>query len=48
MSQSPWAEGWLLVHPDLQHVARVRTVMEEIVGMHQRDARLLAGEIDGA
>jgi len=26
----------------------VRTVIEEIVEMHQRDARLLAGEIDGA
>ena len=43
-----WAEGWLLVHPDLQHVARVRTVMEEIVEMHQRDAKLLAGESQGA
>jgi DNA-binding transcriptional LysR family regulator len=43
-----WAEAWLLVHPDLQHVARVRTVMEEIVEMHQHDAKLLAGEIDGA
>ncbi|MEP6651855.1 MAG: LysR family transcriptional regulator [Myxococcales bacterium] len=39
-----WAEAWLLVHPDLQHVARVRTVMDEMVAMHQRDAPLLAGE----
>jgi DNA-binding transcriptional LysR family regulator len=40
-----WAEGWLLVHPDLQHVARVRIVIDEIVEMHQRDVKLLAGEV---
>jgi hypothetical protein len=37
---------WLLVHPDLQHVARVRTVMDEVVALFQSDARLLAGEPD--
>jgi DNA-binding transcriptional LysR family regulator len=41
-----WAEAWLLVHPDLQHVARVRSVMDEIVAMFQADARLLAGDAD--
>jgi DNA-binding transcriptional LysR family regulator len=37
------AEAWLLVHPDLQHVARVRTVMDEIIAMYQADADWLAG-----
>ncbi len=38
------SEGWLLVHPDLQHAARIRAVMEAVVEVTREDGRMLRGE----
>ncbi|HTQ41932.1 MAG TPA: hypothetical protein VMI75_04175 [Polyangiaceae bacterium] len=38
------AEGWLLVHPDLQHVARVRAVIDTLADLARQDAGMLRGE----
>ena len=38
------AEGWLLVHPDLQHVARVRAVIDVLADLARQDAPMLRGE----
>lgn len=38
------AEGWLLVHPDLQHVARVRAVIDTLADLARQDAPILRGE----
>ena len=37
------AEAWLLVHSDLQHVARVRAVIDALVDLARSDAALLRG-----
>lgn len=38
------AEGWLLVHPDLQRVARIRAVMDSLIELARRDEARLRGE----
>jgi DNA-binding transcriptional LysR family regulator len=38
------AEGWLLVHPDLQHLARVRAVIDVLADLARQDAPMLRGE----
>jgi hypothetical protein len=38
------AEAWLLVHPDLQRVARVRAVIDVLVELGRRDADAMRGE----
>ncbi|HEX8794033.1 MAG TPA: LysR family transcriptional regulator [Polyangiaceae bacterium] len=38
------AEGWLLVHPDLQRVARVRAVIDTLAELARQDGPLLRGE----
>ena len=40
------AEAWLLVHADLQRVARVRAVMDAIIEITRVDAASLRGEAD--
>ena len=42
------AEGWLLVHPDLQHVARVRAVIDTLVDLARQDVAMLRGEAAAA
>lgn len=38
------AEGWLLVHPDLQRVARVRAVIDTLAELARQDGPVLRGE----
>jgi hypothetical protein len=35
---------WLVVHPDLQHNARVRATLHFLTGLLQRERPLLSGE----
>jgi len=43
-----WAEAWMLVHPDLQQVARVRAVMDALVQIATEEAALLRGDVGPA
>jgi DNA-binding transcriptional LysR family regulator len=38
-------EMWLVVHPDLRRAPRIRTVMDFLVGLFERERRLLQGEV---
>jgi DNA-binding transcriptional LysR family regulator len=40
----PTREAWLVVHPDLQHAARVRAAIDLLVEAFQREAPRLRGE----
>lgn len=39
------SEGWLLVHPDLQRIARIRAVMDTLIELARQDAPRVRGEL---
>lgn len=43
-----WADVWMLVHPDLQQVSRVRAVIDGIAAMIAADAPMFTGASDRA